>query len=263
MSNKLSSDETLFRNAIVRTPSQSMIEGISTANLGLPEYNKAIEQHEDYVLALKECGLNVVCLPAEESFPDSTFVEDVALLTSKCAIVTNPGAMSRRGEIAQIQSIVESFYEELERIVAPGTLEAGDVMMVRDHFYIGLSERTNILGANQLIRILEKHSLSGEVVKLSEVLHLKTGLGYLENNQLLASGEFLRKEEFKNFNILEVKQDEAYAANSVWINGTVLIPEGFPNTKQLIATAGYKIRQVDVSEFQKIDGGLSCLSLRF
>ena len=114
-----------------------------------------------------------------------------------------------------------------------------------------------------MIAILEKYDLQGSVVDFAEVLHLKTGLGYLEDNHLLACGEFLHKPEFQQYKLLPVDPDEAYAANSVWVNGTVLTPKGFPKTSALIASAGYKIRQVDVSEFQKLDGGLSCLSLRF
>ena len=135
--------------------------------------------------------------------------------------------------------------------------------MVGEHFYIGLSERTNQAGAEQLIAILESHGMQSSVVTLEEVLHLKTGLGYLEDNNLLACGEFLEKAEFQQFNLLRVDPNEAYAANSVWINGVVLVPQGFPKTRALIESAGYKVRQVDVSEFQKLDGGLSCLSLRF
>ena len=101
------------------------------------------------------------------------------------------------------------------------------------------------------------------MVELAKVLHLKTGLGYLENNNLLACGEFLSKPEFQKYHILEVDPNETYAANSVWVNGTVLTPKGFPKTRSLIESAGYKVREVDVSEFQKLDGGLSCLSLRF
>jgi dimethylargininase len=161
-----------------------------------------------------------------------------------------------------LKTIVE-FYKNVEKIEAPGTCEAGDIMMVGEHYYIGLSERTNQAGAEQMIAILEKYGMSGSIVKLTEVLHLKTGLGYLENNNLLACGEFLSKPEFQQYNLLQVDPEEAYAANSVWVNGTVLTPKGFPETRALIASAGYKIREVDVSEFQKLDGGLSCLSLRF
>lgn len=253
----------MFTKAIVRIPCRAMVKGITTANLGVPDYKNALAQHQDYITALKECGLEVTCLDADENFPDSTFVEDVALMTNKCAIITNPGADSRRNEIRSMQPVIDSFYKDIEIIENPGTVEAGDIMMVGSHYYIGLSERTNQAGADQMISHLQKYGLTGSIVTLTEVLHLKTGLVYLENNNLLASGEFLTKAEFQQYNILEVEPDEAYAANSVWINGTVLTPKGFPKTKELILAAGYKIREVDVSEFQKIDGGLSCLSLRF
>ena len=253
----------MFKNAIVRTPCHGMLNGLSSANIGKPDYQKALLQHADYVEALKECGLQVRVLPADENFPDSTFVEDVALLTPNCAILTNPGAPSRRLETRSVLKTLSDFYEKVEMIEAPGTLEAGDIMMVGDHYCIGLSERTNRAGAEQMMSILESHGFSGSVVTLTEVLHLKTGLGYLENNNLLACGEFLDKPEFQKYRLLEVEPDEAYAANSVWINGTVLTPKGFPKTRVLIESAGYKVREVDVSEFQKLDGGLSCLSLRF
>ena len=159
--------------------------------------------------------------------------------------------------------VIREFYEKVEIIEPPGTVEGGDIMMVGNHYYIGLSERTNQAGAEQLIAILEGYGMQGSVVELTEVLHLKTGLGYLENNNLLACGEFLSKPEFQQYNLLQVDPKDAYSANSVWVNGTALVPTGFPKTSALIASAGYNIREVDVSEFQKLDGGLSCLSLRF
>ncbi len=253
----------MFSKAIVRTPCQSMIQGITSADLGIPDYQKALAQHVDYIKALQECDLDVTVLPADENFPDSTFVEDVALMTPYCAILTNPGAASRTQETRSMWGVLEMFYDKVESIQAPGTLEAGDIMMVADHYYIGLSERTNLPGAEQMIAILEKYGLTGSVVTLNKVLHLKTGLGYLENNNLLACGEFLHKPDFQQYNLLEVPDHESYAANSIWINGTVLIPEGFPETKKLIESTGYRTRPVNVSEFQKLDGGLSCLSLRF
>lgn len=253
----------MFKYAIVRKPSRSMVEGISEAELGLPDYDKAIKQHDDYIAALKECGLEVTELPAVEEYPDSCFVEDPALMTPDCAILTNPGAESRRGEVAHIADAVRKFYDNVEEIKAPGFVEAGDIMMIGDHYYIGLSARTNQEGADQMITILEKHNMTGSVVEMSEVLHLKTGLGYLEDNNLVACGEFLTKPEFQQYNIIEIDQKDSYSANSVWINGTVLVPKGFKSTVDLIKNKGYKVREVDVSEYQKLDGGLSCLSLRF
>lgn len=253
----------MFKNAIVRKPAQSMINGLSDANLGMPDYENACKQHDDYIAALKECGLDVIELEACEQYPDSCFVEDVALMTPKCAILTNPGAPSRRGEVQHIENTVRQFYKDVETIKEPGFVEAGDIMMVGDHYYIGLSARTNQSGANQMIAILEKYGLTGSIVELSEVLHLKTGLSYLEDNNLAVCGEFLTKPEFQKFNFIEIDENESYSANSVWINGTVLIPSGFPETVKKVKKAGYKIREVNVSEFQKLDGGLSCLSLRF
>lgn len=252
-----------FKNAIVRKPSKSMIRGLTSTNLGVPNYQLALRQHEAYIAALQSCGLKTIILDADENYPDSTFVEDVALLTSYCAIITNPGAPSRRGEITGIKQVLSEYYSEIEAIRAPGTLEAGDIMMVGSHYYIGLSARTNEEGAKQLIHILEKYGLIGSVVKLEKVLHLKTGLAYLENNNLVVCGEFLSRTEFQKFNRIEIPEEESYATNCIWVNGTVLIPTGFPIAKQKIKAAGYPIIEVDVSEFQKLDGGLSCLSLRF
>lgn len=253
----------MFTRAIVRTPGRSMINGLSTAGLGLPDYEKALAQHAAYVEALETCGLGVTVLPPDERFPDSTFVEDVALLTPVCAIITRPGAPSRRGETAAMCAVLQEHYEQIEEIQPPGTVEAGDIMMVGKHFYIGLSQRTNAEGAQQMIEILEKYGFSGSTVPLKEMLHLKSGVSYLENNRLLAAGEFQTAEVFQGFDILPVPEEEQYAANSLWVNGTVLTPAGFPRTRELIERAGYPVLEVDVSEFRKLDGGLSCLSLRF
>jgi len=253
----------IFTNAIVRKPCQEMVNGLTTAELGRPDYFKALEQHRMYVDVLKECGLQVTILEADSNFPDSTFIEDVALCTPKCAIVTNPGASSRNGEKHAIKPVLQQFYTTIEEIVNPGTLDAGDVMMVGNHFFIGISERTNHNGAEQLISILQKHGLTGSKVPLKEMLHLKTGLSYLEQNTLLISGEFENNQEFEKYSRISVDLNEQYAANSLWINGCVLVPLGFNETKNKIEKAGYKTIAVDVSEFQKLDGGLSCLSLRF
>jgi len=253
----------MFTRAIVRKPCKAMLSGLTEANLGLPDYDLACNQHQDYINALKECGLQVTELPAIEDHPDSCFVEDVALLTSKCAILTHPGAVSRRGETQHIEEAINTFYPSLERIDLSGHVEAGDIMMVAEHFYIGLSARTDINGATQLIKILNRHNLSGSMVEMSELLHLKTGLSYLENDNLLTFGEMNTHADFTQFNRIEIDSNEGYAANSVWINGTVLVPKGFPKALGAIQQLGYKTREVAMSEFQKLDGGLSCLSLRF
>jgi len=253
----------MFKKAIVRIPSESMVHGITTAQLGNPDYQKAIHQHERYIEALLTCGLEVITLEADEAFPDSTFVEDVALCTPHCAIITRPGAESRRGEIEEMKAVLSDEYNHIEEINSPATLEAGDIMMVGSHYYIGLSARTNMEGAQQMIAILEKYGMTGSTVKLEEVLHLKTGLAYLEQNNLVACGEFLSKTEFEKYHIIEITEEDAYSANCIWVNDRVIIPKGFSSTKMKIENAGYKTIELDMSEFQKLDGGLSCLSLRF
>lgn len=253
----------MFTKAIVRTPSRSLLHGITTSNLGPPDYELALQQHAKYIEALEACGLAVTVLDADENHPDSTFVEDVALCTPHLAILTRPGAGSRRGEVAAMTPVLSGFFQEVVEIEAPGTLEAGDIMMVGSCFYIGLSERTNAEGADQLSAHLQRHRMTAINVPLTEFLHLKTAVSYLENNTMLACGELLHSPLFKSFTLLEVDDDEAYAANSLWVNGTVLVPAAFDQTRAKIESAGYPTMSVDVSEFRKLDGGLSCLSLRF
>ncbi len=253
----------IFRNAIVRRPCAEMVEGITSANLGKPDYKKALEQHHNYTRVLADCGLNVTVLQPDNRFPDSCFIEDVALCTPNCAVITNPGAESRNGEKTGMRPILLEFYKNMGEIKYPGTLDAGDVMMVGSHYYIGLSERTNHAGADQLIAILERYELTGSTVPLKKMLHLKTGLSYLEGNNLLVTGEFVEMKEFEKFNRIFVDEKDSYSANSLWVNGNVLVPKGFPETLKKIEKAGYSVIEVDVSEFQKLDGGLSCLSLRF
>ena len=253
----------MFTTAIVKTPCQNITRGISTANLGRPDYNLALQQHAAYIQALKDCGLDVTVLDPDENFPDSTFVEDVCLITPRCAIITRPGAASRREEALGIEKTIQSLGLPVGRIQGPGTLDAGDVMMVKNHYFAGLSDRTNTEGALQLSVLLKKYEYTCSTIALDTVLHLKTGVSYLENNTLLALGEFLTLPALSRFNRLEVVLTEAYAANCVWINDTVLVPRGFPITLQAIKDVGYPTIEVDMSEFRKLDGGLSCLSLRF
>jgi dimethylargininase len=253
----------MFTKAIVKIPCANMIAGLTSANLGSPDYLNALVQHQHYINALRECGLDVVILDEDEKYPDSTFVEDTALLTPNCAVITNPGAPSRKGEILEMKKVLVGLYGKVEEIKDPGTLEAGDVMMVGKHFYIGLSQRTNLSGASQLITILNTYGMTGSTVALEKVLHLKSGVSYIENNNLLITGEFIQKPEFQKFNLIIVDEEYNYAANSLWVNGSVLVPLGFPKIKMKIEQLGYKSIEVDVSEFRKLDGGLSCLSLRF
>ena len=255
-----------FSNVIVRRPCKAMVEGITSGMYpGKPDYELALKEHDAYIEALKQCDVDVTILPADERYPDSCFVEDPALITRECAIITNPGAESRNGEKKEIIDAIRKFFPEdkIEYIKDPGTLEGGDVMMVGDHFFVGRSARTNEEGIRQLTEILAKYGMTCSEVPLYEVLHLKTGVNYLEDNNMLVSGEFVDKPDFEKYNRVVIPEEEAYAANCIWVNDTVIVPEGYPAVLKAVQDLGYKTLLVDTSEFRKLDGGLSCLSLRF
>ena len=254
----------MFTHALVRKPCKNIVEGITSAKLGEPDYQKALVQHASYVQTLMECGLEVMQLEASEEYPDSVFIEDIALLTPEFAVITRPGAPSRRGETEGIKEVLWEFYDEIVEIQPPGTLDAGDVMMAGNRFFIGLSGRTNEEGARQLEAILHKFGFATILVELENLLHLKTGVSYLEHDTMLVGPELKDADFLEDYRTIEVALEESYAANCIWVTGTIIIPKGYPTTLKKIEDAGYdRIVTTDTSEFRKLDGGLSCLSLRF
>ncbi|MCH5583526.1 arginine deiminase family protein [Shimazuella sp. AN120528] len=253
----------MFTRAIVKKISKSYVDGLTTSNLGKPDFEKAQAQHAQYVAALKQCGLEVTVLNADEEYPDSTFVEDTAVLTNECAVITNPGAPSRNGEIIEMKEVLKQFYEKAEKIHAPGYLDGGDVLQVDKHFYVGLSTRTNREGAEQFAAIQQKYGYETTIVPLEKFFHLKTGIAYLGNNDLVVAGEFIDHPDFEEYNKIVIDEQEEYCANCIRINDYVIIPKGYERSKKKIEDAGYKTIELDMSEIQKQDGGLSCLSLRF
>ncbi len=256
----------MFQNVIVQTPCKAMVNGLTAhPELGVPDYEKALQQHEAYQKALAQCGVALTVLPAQEAYPDSCFIEDVAVLTKYCAIITNPATPSRNPEIKAIKPVLLQFYpqDKIYEINAPGTLEGGDVMMCGDTFFVGISARTNEQGFHQFSEILAKFGCHAVAVPLNEVLHLKTGVVYLENDTILAAGEFCDKLQLKGYQQIVAPPKEAYAANCIWVNGTLLMLAGYPVVEQKLRGAGYPVLVCDISEFRKLDGGLSCLSLRF
>ena len=253
----------MFTRAIVRTPCPNMPQGLTTTNLGLPDYSRALIQHQKYVAALELCGLQVTVLEPDNDYPDSTFVEDTALLLPEAAVITPSGAASRKGETVKMEQVLKGFYDRIEHILPPGSLDSGDILKAGRHYYIGLSQRTNKPGADQLAVILGKYGYTASTVSFDKVLHLKTGTAYLENNNLVVAGEFINKSEFQNYNLITVADDESPAANCIWVNGSVIAPAGYLKLTKKIENLGYRVLPVELSEFQKLDGGASCLSLRF
>ena len=258
----------MFKSAIVKRPCKNFSKGQTTSSLGSPIFEKVIEQHENYIHALRKCGLKVYILESDEKYPDSTFVEDTAIVNEKCIIITNPGAQSRKGEVNAIIDFLknDSNYEKIEgieRIESPGTVDGGDVMRIKGEYYIGLSSRTNKLGAPELSTILTSYGFKTHFVKLRKSLHLKSGVNYIGDNRLLATNEFKDNPLFSSYRIINVDKDEAYAANCIRANDYIIIPKGYPKLKKKLTTLSYKIMELEMSEFEKMDGGLSCLSLRF
>ena len=252
-----------FSKAIVKRPSKSMVNGITSQNLGKPKYKMAIEQHNEYIKALEKAGVEVIVLDADERYPDSCFVEDTAVLTEDFAIITNPGADSRKGEVHSIRKVLENHYEQLYTISPPGTLEGGDVLRIGKTFFVGISERTNKEGASQFRSIVEKDGFTVEFVHLKNYLHLKTGISYIGNNTILVAGELVDNKIFSKYKKIVLNKEAEYAANSILVNNYLFLAKGFPSVKKKLENSDNQLIELEMSEFRKIDGGLSCLSLRF
>lgn len=251
-----------FEYAIARTPARTFDRGITTTNLGAPNYDMVLEQHHAYMEALQSIGLTVIELDPLPDYPDAHFVEDTAVVTPEVAIITNPGAPSRQGEEKSIAGVLEQ-YRQIEHIQAPGTLDGGDVLMLGKHFLIGISERTNQQGAEQIGDILEKYGNTHTTMPVDAGLHFKSSVNTVGNNTLLVTQDFVNHEALKAYDKITVDPKESYAANTLWINDHLLVPKGFPNTNTKLEVLRLPIVELDVSEMQKMDGGLTCLSIRF
>ena len=252
----------MFTHAITRLPGENFADGITTSTLGRPSYVRIQQQHLAYRQALLDLGLDVIVLPAEPAFPDAYFVEDPAIVTPKIAVITCPGAPSRQGEELTLEPVLRQF-RPIAHINPPGTVEGGDILMVENHFFIGLSDRTNPEGAKQLAQILEEAGHTSETVPVASGLHLKSGINYVGKNTLLVTSVLADHPAFSKYEKILIDTDEEYAANTLWVNDTLLTPKGFPKTYGKLSRLGMNIVELDVSEVQKMDGGLTCMSLRF
>jgi dimethylargininase len=255
-----------YTRAIVRPPSSTYAQGITTANEGAPDLPRALTQHQAYCLALEQCGLAVSVLSADAAFPDSCFVEDTAVLTARGAIATRPGAPSRTGEVSSIIAALAPYFSEIARIQAPGTVDGGDICEAENHFLIGLSQRTNEEGARQLAVLFADIGFPSSVIDLRgsrRLLHLKTGISYLDDGRMLITSDVPRTAALAPYELIDVPDAERYAANCLCLNDKVVIAEGYPATRAALESCGYEILALEMSEYRKMDGGLSCLSLRF
>jgi dimethylargininase len=256
-----------FTRAVVRKPGPTFAAGLTTAAAGPPELPKALGQHDRYCEALERCGVSVATVATDDRYPDGTFVEDTAVVAGRMAVVTWPGAPTRQGEIASIEAALALHCDlELHRITAPGTVDGGDICQAGTHFYIGQSNRTNAEGARQLGAILARNGYTSSVIDIRDsgtLLHLKSGIAYLGDNRMLVVPEVPVSADLARHELLQVPAGEDYAANCIRVNDHVLVAAGYPRLAAMLEGLGYPLILLETSEYRKMDGGLSCLSLRF
>ncbi len=252
----------MFRYALTRQPGPDFAKGITTSQLGLPDYAKILAQHNAYEKTLRSLGLEIIHLDALVGYPDAYFVEDTAVVLPELAVITRPGASARQGEEKSIAAALAA-YRPLAQIQSPATLEGGDIFVVGQHLYIGISERTNLAGAQQLADLAAPHGYQATFIPVGAGLHLKSSVNPISKDLLLVTQDFAEREEIASFRKIILDPEEEYAANTLRINDYLLTPAGFPRTREKLEQLGIPILELDVSEVQKMDGGLTCMSLRF
>ncbi len=253
-----------FTRAITRRPSASITNGLRAADIGTPDLAKMQAAHVHYVATLKETGAEVIELPALDDFPDSVFVEDTTLCLPQGAIMMRPGAPSRLGEVAEMEPAIQEVYDDVRHIKGPGHIEGGDILVTPREILVGRSDRTDAAGVEELAGIVAEwgHTLR-EVFTPPGVLHFKTDCSLLDAETILSTKRLDATGCFEGYRVLHVAEGEEAAANSIRFNQYVLAPAGFPRTAEMLSKAGYDVVEVSNTECAKLDGGMSCLSLRF
>lgn len=253
-----------FTHAISRLPGRSITGGLRAVDVGAPDLDTFLAHHADYVAALRSTGAEVTVLDALEAYPDAVFVEDTALCLPEGAIVMRPGAPTRLGVAAEMRPVLETFYGDVRQIEAPATIEGSDILVTEKEILVGTSARTNAAGIDELARLTADWGYQVRTVNTPEgVLHFKTDCSLLDEETMLATRRLAASGCFDGYRVIHVADGEEAAANTIRFNGLVLMPAGFPATRDALLVAGYDVREIGNSEAAKLDGGMSCLSLRF
>ena len=254
-----------FTHAITRRPAASIIAGLRAVDTGAPDLARMQAHHADYIAALKATGATVIELPELDAFPDSVFVEDTALCLPEGAIVMRPGAPSRLGEAAEMAPHLSALYTRVLRIEGKDSfIEGGDILVSEREILVGRSARTNAEGIAELTRLVAPwgHSVR-EVHTPPGVLHFKTDCSLMDGETILATDRLAASGCFEGYRVIAVADGEEAAANAIRFNDTVLFAAGFPRTRDRLVAAGFNVTEIGNSECAKLDGGMSCLSLRF
>ena len=253
-----------FSHAITRKPGRSIVAGLRAVDSGVPDLTLMLDHHAAYVAALKATGATVIELDAAETFPDSVFVEDTAFCLPQGAIVMRPGAPTRLGEAAQMAPHLCALYGQVIAIQGPGHIEGGDILVTEREILVGRSARTDAAGIAELAALVAPwgHKLR-EVFTPPGVLHFKTDCSLLDGDTILSTARLAASGCFDGYRVIKTAPGEQAAANSIRFNDVVLMPAGFAGTRDAILAAGFDVREIGNSECAKLDGGMSCLSLRF
>ena len=252
-----------FTHAVVRQPAKSIIKGLRAVDRGSPDYDQMICDHDDYVKALMSAGLEVISLSALNEFPDGQFVEDTALCLPKAAILMRPGAPSRLGEVNEIAPKLRELFEDVYEIDDHGYIEGGDILVTGKEILVGRSARTNANGVSQLSEIVTSLGyVMREVFTPPAILHFKTDCSLLGPHEILSTKRLQASGCFDGYRVINVADGEEASANAIRVNDYLIMPAGFPKTKAILEDHGYKVKVINNTECAKLDGGMSCLSLR-
>lgn len=225
-------------------------------------YDRAVRQHENYCGLLKDCGLEVIELSVNRSYPDATFIEDTAVVLKEIAVTASMGVESRRGEVRGVESVLAN-YRDITHIEAPATLEGGDVFRIQERIFVGISPRTNLAGFNSLETILAPFGYQVIPLTVNGCLHLKSACIAIDDDTLLVNPSWLDLQPVKDFRIVPIPEDEPYAVNALRINSTIYMHSGFPKTTKLLQSLGYSVKTIDISELIKAEAGMTCSSIIF
>jgi len=224
------------------------------------DVNLAKRQHAEYCNALQKLGLKLIWVKGDNTLPDSCFVEDTAVIFEDKAVICNMKVESRANEVVEVVRVLEKL-KDVHYIKPPATIDGGDVLRIENFVFVGLSTRTNLNAVDQLRKILEKTKIKIFPVKVQNVLHLKSACTYLGNHCVILSRGHFNTDILRDYKRIVAPKGEEYSADCLTINGTVLMATGYPRTKKLVENQGFPVKQLDVSEFRKGGGALTCLSI--
>jgi len=254
-----------FTHTLSRQPGPSCVDGLRSDQRQVPDHPRFLQEQREYLDALGQAGVETIVLPALNEYPDSVFVEDVALCVNGTALMLRPGADSRLGEAAASQSEFEQHFPVVSRLPGEGRMDGGDILLTDNDAFVGISSRTDGAAFDALLPVLETHAYRVRAVQTpSGVLHFKSDCALLDENTILATARLAEADCFgPGYRVLTVPADENAAANLIRVNDFVIMRSGFPKTHRLLQDNGYRIIQVRADEAARLDGGLSCMSLRF